>query len=483
MELSSIRQHVLEQMDWVPTSSTDFVSKMNRFVNRAYQFVYEDAPFLLQSDVTIHTKKDVSSLTSVATDRISVHGSDSYVMVRPAIGAVNGATWVFNGTWDGRWVDITDNTGVVRRVQTREWWIDGVNGDHRFSLVHPWPGAGTDMTYRVYTPVYHLPGDVVSIKNAQLYHGANYQLKVETQGEMERGRLVDFQGRTSGLPRVVFPGVPFAIDAPTRAPSVELSNPVSWNGPDNAGEFDFCYTYGWGRRDTWEVSSQGLVEPVWESAPSPISEKISTTNGSNAINIYNIPNIDRQLNFGANAAVRSGRSGMFVRIWARRHTAVVNGGVLTSPIESPGVFMLLTEIDGDTSQYVYSGNVFHDYGRRLKKTHNHFGVRFFPQPDDRYEVDLRVQMRPVELTNDQDAPRIPEDAIDLLIQRCLVIMYEYDSKPELSQLALGRYKEMLGMVTKRYSGINYDKTTRRLARVSSGITGLRARSVTYTEPT
>jgi hypothetical protein len=481
MELSSIRTHVLEQMDWVPTQSAEFKAKVNRFVNRAYQFLYEDAPFLLQSNITIQTKKDVSSLTAVAGDRVSVHPTDPYVMTRAA-GAVGASPWVFDGTWDGRWVDLVDNTGVTRRVQTREWWTTGINSDEFFSLVFPWPGADTDMTYRVYTPVYHLPGDVVAIKNAQLYHGANYQLKVSTQGEMEQGRLVDYQGRTSGLPRVVFPGIPFSLDAPTRAPSVALGQPT-WDGPDNAGDFDFCYTYGWGRRDAWELSHLGLVEPVWESAPSPVSARISTTNGASSIVISGIPNIDKQLNFGASFAARDGRSGMFVRIWARRYTSVTNGGLLTQAIESPQVFMLLSEIAGDAEQYVYIGDVFHDYNRRLKKVHNHFGVRFFPQADDRYEVDMRVQMRPVELTNDQDAPRIPEDAIDLLIQRCLVVMYEYDGKPELSQLALSRYKEMLGMVTKRYSGINYDKSTKRLARISSGITGLRARSVTYTEPT
>jgi len=158
-------------------------------------------------------------------------------------------------------------------------------------------------------------------------------------------------------------------------------------------------------------------------------------------------------------------------------------GLIPHPIESPEVFMLLTEISGSATEYEYTGSIYHDYIRRLKKIHNHFGVRFYPQPDARYEVDLRVQLRPVELTNDQDAPRIPEDAIELLMQRCLVLMYEYDNKPEMSQLATGRYKEMLGMVTKRYSSINYDKTTRRLARVSSGGAGARSRAVSYTEPT
>jgi len=482
MELSSIRTHVLEQMDWVPTQSDDFKAKVNRFVNRAYQFVYEDAPFLLQSNVTIQTKKDVSAITSIASDRVSVHASDSYVMARTGF-EVGRADWVFDGTWDGRWVDIVDNTGVTRRVQTREWWtIPGNAGGEFFSLVFPWPGVDTLMTYRVYTPVYHLPGDVVAIKNAQLYHGANYQLKVATQGEMEQGRLIDFQGRTSGLPRVVFPGVPFAIDAPTRAPSVEVLNAPPWAGPDNAGQFDFCYTYAWGRRDTWERTHLGLVEPVWESAPSPISNKVATINLGGHIHVFDIPNIDKQLNFSPLLPVRGGRSGLYVRIWARRYTSAVNAGI-TAPIESPKVFMLLTEITGSATEYTYTGAVFHDYDHRLKKVHNHFGVRFFPQADDRYEVDLRVQMRPVDMVNDQDAPRVPEDAIDLLIQRCLVIMYEYDGKPELSQLALGRYKEMLGMVTKRYSAINYDKVTKRLARINSGITGLRARSVTYTDPT
>ena len=259
MELSAIRTHVLEQMDWTPEQSTDFKAKINRFVNRAYQYLYEDAPFLLQANVTIQTKKDVTSVTAVAGDRVESMGADAYVMQRTA-GVVGATPWVFDGSWDGRWVEIVDPTGVTRRVQTREWWNTGSPGFDRFSLVAPWastPNVG--MTYRVYTPTYHLHGDVVSIKNAQIYHGANYQLKVATQGEMESGRLVDYQGRTSGIPRVVFPGNPFALDAPTRAPSVRAAPgllPTPWAGPDNAGQFDFCYTYCWGRRDSWEVSSE-----------------------------------------------------------------------------------------------------------------------------------------------------------------------------------------------------------------------------------
>ena len=191
MELSAIRTHVLEQMDWTPEQSTDFKAKINRFVNRAYQYLYEDAPFLLQANVTIQTKKDVTSVTAVAGDRVESMGADAYVMQRTA-GVVGATPWVFDGSWDGRWVEIVDPTGVTRRVQTREWWNTGSPGFDRFSLVAPWastPNVG--MTYRVYTPTYHLHGDVVSIKNAQIYHGANYQLKVATQGEMESGRLVD----------------------------------------------------------------------------------------------------------------------------------------------------------------------------------------------------------------------------------------------------------------------------------------------------
>lgn len=480
MELSSIRTHVLEQMDWTPEQSTDFKAKVNRFVNRAYQFIYEDAPFLLQTQIQLHTVKDTFAASTVSGDRVEVDPTDPYVM-RRAAGVTGASPWATNGTWDGRWVEITDGNGNLQRIQTREWWAS--NAYDMFSLVKPFQGAaGTAYTYRVYTPTYYLPGDVVAIKNCQLYHNANYRLIVATQGELESGRLVDYNGRTTGIPRVVFMGTPFALDAPTRAPSVQLVQLPPWDGPDNAGEFDYCYTYCWGRRDVWNVTSQNLVEPVWESAPSPWSERITSTNGGDCIQVYNIPDIDKQLNFGSTTPSRSGRSGIYIRVYARRYSADETGGIL-DPIESQQVPMLLAEIEGDDTEYLHTGADFLDYMRRLKPTHNHTGVRFYPQPDNRYELDLRVQTRPVALTNDQDAPRIPEDAIELLIQRVLVLMYEYNNQPEMSQLAMARYKEMLGMVTKRYSTINYMKVTKRLARINSGVTGLRARAVTYTEPT
>jgi hypothetical protein len=398
----------------------------------------------------------------VATDRLEVLGTDAKILFRGSTAAPGIAPWVLDGTWDGRWLEIQDPGGVIRRVQTREWWIDsGPPTTHRVSLVEPWPNT-TDigMQYRVYTPEYHLPADAVEIKSARLFADSNYRLRVMSQQEAEEGQLIDFRGRAVGRPEIIFKGQKFQLDAPTLPPAIQQDDKDLWIGPDPAGTFDYCFTYCWGRIDSFDLSAlRGFLEPRWESAPSPISPEATCITGS-AAPVVILPNIDFELGFGAGA--RATRSGIYKRLYARRKAVEPSP---TQIIEAPGVFMLLAEVGGEVTAVPHNGSVLLDYLRRLKAVHGYNSVRFYPQVDARYEVDCRLQYRPNPLVNKQDAPRISEDGVDALVQKTLSFFYEYDGKPELAQMAEMRYKDMMATLTKRYGTIDYGMVSKRPARV------------------
>ena len=62
-----IRNLILEQVDWNPNQSTDFKSKVDRLINRAYQAMSLEAPFLFfEEEARIVVAPDVgNSLTNL----------------------------------------------------------------------------------------------------------------------------------------------------------------------------------------------------------------------------------------------------------------------------------------------------------------------------------------------------------------------------------------------------------------------------------
>jgi len=491
MSLAEIRTRVLEQVDWAPTQSAEFLTLLDRMINRAYNAIFTDAPFLLEQDVRIVTQPDARPASGVVGDTMTVNATDRRVLERVRTTApptFTGTVWATNKTWDGRWVEVTDPNGQVHRRRTREWWTDTVGGGlapityyDRVSLEEPWPNnTDANMAYRVYTPEYTLPAPAIEIKSARFYGDSNHRLEVANQYDMERYQLADFQGRIIGMPELVYRGRPFQIMAPTRPADVALPDVPTWTGPENPGNFDFLYTYVWGNKDPDLLTPLGLDEVKWESAPSPISATIATTVGGSAINVL-MPNVDFELGFRA-SLVSENRSGFRKRIYVRRYTSVT-AGALTTRIESPEVFMLLAEVPGNQETFTWTGSVQPDYLRRFSRIHNYQSIIFYPMPDARYEIDCRVQYRPEALVNDQDAARLNDDALDALVQKTLSLFYTYDGKPELGQMAEGAYQDRLRILTKRYGIIAYAQPKKLPARVGHGISGYPSKQARYIPPT
>ena len=468
MNRADIRQAVFDQVDWQPDTSETLLSRLDRFINRAYQQLALEAPyFFFEDKVSFATQPDVKNDKAAATDLVRTEaGNDQWVLTRPrAIAGVD--DWTVDGTWDGRVIEVKDPRGQWHRRIAREFWEDIPSGLLFVSLDRPWPNTtDIDMEYRITTPRYFLPADVIQVNSVRLWDPTRRAPLALTYEEVaERYSLDDIQGATnaSGTPVRAFRQGHWKIQAPTKAPEVEKAGP--WSGSDAAGQFDYCFTYVWGKRDSEYVLPMGTSEALWESSPSPISSKItaaigSATSSGNGVRLT-LPNIDWMLNFDQTSTARKTRSGLRKRIYRRRYTATDQH----TDSESSEVFELLAEVDGATTLYEDNGDTLTDIQRRLKTIHGYHTLQLSPLPDDRYGVDVRCVRRPQELANDFDVPNIHPEAMDILIYKVLVLFYEAMGNPEMSVRSQQMYEDRRTTLNNRYGSLP-DTFRKRLARAS-----------------
>ena len=533
MNKGEIRTRILEQVDWQPDRSTAFKDKVDRLINRAYQQLSLEAPYLFFEDKEVFvTEADIDSGSSTA-DRLSVatetvtkkDGStyvhtEDYVLVRTYTTTDTGVSaWPSIGDspeysqLGGRMIELTLSDGTIQRREILSSWKD-VSASPTIKeylaitseIVGP-ASAAENMEYRIYTPAYGLSADVVELRSARIWDDRHSELEIETQYDMERYDYVDHRGQQSGRPQSLFRGPHKQIDAPTRAPEVRVTTETAndssaWLGPLPRGTFEFCYTWTVGLVDDSVHSPHGtnLIKPRWESAPSPISAPISVLSSTDYIE-YRIPNPNTLLDFGylrmANPdteflaggkilrdALRTGRCGIGSRVYIRRtgtvSTTVGPSGartVLNNNVEEQKAFHLLkdgTRQGADSPFDSYRGAT-PDYFERLKETHGYQTVRLNPLPDARYEIECRVLRRPAKLLNDTDAPRIHEEAVQALIEKCLIYFYELQGSMELSQNAERRYADTLRTLTKRYAMLPRIRPSKKFARVRRPIREVRVR--------
>ena len=260
MNLKEIRDAMFAQADWAPTQSSEATSRVNSFINRAYNQLALEAPFLFfESRVHLATEPDVTSLEgNVAAglhDRCRLHaavaGADpattglkdpwtwevTYTVAQALVADNKLTQWKYDRSWDGRMIEITAADGTVLRNQIRTVWfapIDGPTvGAYRFTLVHPWSisdfgdghtdaaGAAIDgFKYRIYTDAYALPDDLINLRSARLRDNTNnFPLDVLGQREAENFQLDGPPAQvTTGIPRVIFRRQHVHMRGPSVAP-------------------------------------------------------------------------------------------------------------------------------------------------------------------------------------------------------------------------------------------------------------------------
>jgi hypothetical protein len=183
MNLKEIRDAMFAQADWAPTQSSEATSRVNSFINRAYNVLALEAPFLFfESKVHLATEPDVASLAGKESANLSdtvrlagantlpggpttrdpwtwrtTYTSGDAVANYPGLFNV----WKFDRSWDGRRIEITTADGTKIRNQIRSVWKNASDNYYYFTLVTPWDigtyGQG-DFKYRIYTDAYASTG-------------------------------------------------------------------------------------------------------------------------------------------------------------------------------------------------------------------------------------------------------------------------------------------------------------------------------------
>jgi hypothetical protein len=289
-----------------------------------------------------------------------------------------------------------------------------------------------------------------------------------------------------------------------------------WDGEKSLreGKWAVRYTYVWGRRDeewqqsplatpgadedqnstydlTWAYETgtvtstvnrySGVHDPVWESAPSPITviEQKNLTAGVDGALLLSATNIDSMLGFGDSSFDRFSRSGLRIRYYVAHLDKKSKGYGDYNSVETGEKFYLLCEVEPTFDhvtalssagkvipagllsknqitggRVVWNGRQLYDYYRPLKHSTGYYGWKVYPHQDDRYELDFRVLRLPKKFVDDQDTAPIQRDAVPCLIELALHYISLDDGNDQTSAAAhLQRYHDLMRGFRERYANV------------------------------
>jgi hypothetical protein len=365
--------------------------------------------------------------TDTSMGRTLTATTDPYVLSFGLVATTGGVEpVVVDGTWDAiYWLEVTQADGTVLTRRCREFFIAQPAGEpaerYYVSLDKVWPNStDTGMSFRLYQPYFYTRDDVTDVIDGRVRNQHQQVVFTVPAGAVRFFQEEDYRGTGSGTPRRLSRWGHEQIPAPNRTPTAATPSqdpPVPWLGPEPPGTFRYLYTYVWGKRDPELVAPGGTLDPMLESAPSPVSNLATVPNMVNAVVLSGLTNIDYEQKFYAASSppLRSGHSGWRKRIY-RARTSVIAGTATVDNIEFPeNVYFFLAEVDGATTGYTDNGTVTPDYHRRLPESTGYFKWVLSPHADGQYTVDWRVYRRPGPLLADTDTPPVHPDFEDMLL--------------------------------------------------------------------
>lgn len=456
MQRGAWRSKLLRARGWVPEDAATLLL-VNEELNEALKELHGDCPSaFVPSEEKVVLLPDMTNTSSARTCGAT---TDYYVL---GLGFVDLLTALENpavdGTWDGvMHIEVQDPDGTWHRRQCRQFFTDTVPTTvlegYYVTIDRPWRNlTDSGMAFRIYQPEVFLRDDVTRVLSGKFWtenlglDGGRSEVQHLPETFMDYYNQEDFRGTTNGHPTYLVRGRHFQLDAPLTAPVITYDgdqgvNP--WLGLYPIGTYKFYFTYVWGEKDPELVAPGGTNDPLWESAPSPVSNTVTMTDGTRRLLIGNLPNIDFMLGFDPASGLRKGHSGLKKRIYVV--TSAVNvAGAFIDNVEALGVAMFLKEVSGSATSTFWDGSIVPDYFRRLPESQGYYAHKVLPHQVERMELDFRVYRRPRALGHDGDAPTIQPSAQEALDLLALARLAELDKQPEDADRYRERYRPSNG---------------------------------------
>ena len=411
--LSELRLAVLSSLDWAPTQSSTFIAELDRFIWQAARRLDTLTPSLLWATERMWLQPELRN-AAYATDRLRVYSTDALVLERPR-DLTNHTPWDFTGLYDSWNIWARTSTGVTHRFRAHEFWYDAETGYERVSLDKPFPiSNATGLTWRLFQDPWPLPPDVVNLVDVRIWSPTSersFAVRGVPEREMEMSRNLGVSA-TGSLPYQWCRGPARRMQPPRTAPAVTNAGTGVALG-DDMGVWEYCTTIGWGVRDLDAKDPHGNYDPAWESPPSPVSAQATMTAGAGGAITVSWPAIDYPMHYAglpSTGAARTFRSGHYTILYGRRVSDTE-----TPPIDELAGFHRLA-ISADTpGSYVHDGSQQLVYARPLSAQAAVPTLRFWPTPNVRSEVDLRVVKAPTPINVAADVLPIPPEAVEIVI--------------------------------------------------------------------
>jgi len=416
--LTEARADVLSKQDWAPTQSTAFIAELDRFLWTAIRKCLTLVPYLFAERATLYVQPYAQNSPG-ATDRLRVHSTDSLVLERATTDSSR-TPFDFTGLWGNFNLWVRTTTGITHRFRIQELWTDQESGYERISLDKPFPGGAPNasMTWKIFQDIYPLPADTVTVLGVRCWEPTNegYRLmRGVTERQIDEQQLAGsstYGALLSGdMPALWSRGPQVHRQPPRSAPSVTNAGTWEANG-DDTGEWEYCRTLCWGILDPDALDPHGNQDPTWESPPSPVSAKITSTAGAGGAITITWPAPDYMAHFSgptATGRVSTFRSGYYSILYARRVSDTE-----ATPLDEMAGFYRLAVVDATPGSYVHDGTAQLVYERPLRAQNTIPSIRFWPITSLRREMDLRIVRAPLPMVVGADVLPVPHEAQEIV---------------------------------------------------------------------
>jgi len=471
---AKIRSMAARRCGFTPRSTSQ-LTYLNEEVDNALMRLASDCP-----DAFLHNSVQVDVLLGQDLGAISKGiktptGLPSIINTRileivDSDGTTLSGSWLpkVDGTWDGRmWLRVkTSESSQPYIIQSREWFTGGqLNDMYYVSTVDPLPfDASTTITdVTIFQRYVYFPSDTSKVK-AQGQDSGDYYANISIiEPHTARNRMYNIRDDVStGHIQYMWRDHKHVIQTPTEEPDT-VAGPSSW---DNAkfpkGEYEFCFTYVWGRRSDFAhgEAPRGFYDPLWESAPSPKGTFTMTDQTSTSLKIQ-CTNIDAQVGFShpdLTGTYWEGRAGYRIRIYVRVKSLVAGtGDARFRRIETSDKFLLLTEIEptnligGVYASYDWDGTQIPDFERWLKASPGYYGYSMYPFASEDKVLDFAVRRTPDALEDDAMVVHMQPEGKEALVALIASAIHRSDGDKGAAEVEEARYRNLAELIKQRYS--------------------------------